>query len=217
MPFMIIVGAGPGISRSVAHRFGKEGFTIGLIARKPQHLEDLKQELNASGISADYRTADATQAQVLAKSMNELIDQHGFPSIALFNASAIHVQDVLEVNWNVMRDGFETCVAGAFHMARQLLPAMLEKNYGKLFFTGGGTALQGEPMISSLSVGKAGMRNLVQALARRCNGTQVHVAQLTVCGRVDPKDSKYAPDLIAQMYWQLYQQSPGEFEQEVIY
>jgi hypothetical protein len=48
-------------------------------------------------------------------------------------------------------------------------------------------------------------------------GTDIHIAQLTVCGYVNPQDEKYNPDAIAEQYWNLFIQKPGEFENEIIY
>lgn len=217
MPFIIIVGAGPGISRSVALRFGREGYGIGLIARRPDKLALLTEELRGMGLEVDQQAADATQPEELHQAFQALIQSHGFPEMVLFNASTIHVKDLLELSWDVIQQGFEICTGGAFHTAKMVLPHMLINQRGKLFFTGGGTALQGEPQWTSLSIGKAGMRNLVQALVKRCIDTGVHVAQITVCGRVDPKDPKYNPEVIAEMYWNLFQQNPDSFQHEIIH
>ena len=44
-----IVGAGPGISQAVAHKFGKEGYAIALIARNTERLKSLQNELFEAG------------------------------------------------------------------------------------------------------------------------------------------------------------------------
>jgi short-subunit dehydrogenase len=188
-----------------------------LAARRPDQLDELCTELRGQGISCEGRAVDLTDATAVNQLIDALGSERQLPEMVLFNASAMHVCDVLEEDWEVIRGCFEVCVAGAFHVARRLMPTMLSENRGKLFFTGGGTALRGEPMMSSLSIGKAGMRNLVQALARRAEGSNVHVAQVTVRGRVHPEDPKFNPDAIAETYWGLYRQAPGEYTHEVMY
>lgn len=49
---IIIFGYGTGISKAVAHKFGKEGYKIGLVARNAQKLEKAILELKAQGIGS---------------------------------------------------------------------------------------------------------------------------------------------------------------------
>lgn len=108
-------------------------------------------------------------------------------------------------------------VGGYFNLMKLVLPFCIKENKGKLFVTGGGFALGGDDQWTSLSVGKAALCNLVQAFQKKVSGTNVHIAQLTVCGYVNPIDEKYSPALIAEQYWKLYNQKQGEFEEEIIY
>jgi NADP-dependent 3-hydroxy acid dehydrogenase YdfG len=108
-------------------------------------------------------------------------------------------------------------VGGYFNLMKMVLPYCLQENRGKLFVTGGGLALGGDDQWTSLSVGKAALRNLVQAFQKKSNATNVHIAQLTVCGYVNPADEKYSPKAISEQYWKLYEQTPGNFESEIIY
>lgn len=49
---ILICGYGPGISHSVARRFGKAGHPVALIARNAQRLASAVKELMAEGIQA---------------------------------------------------------------------------------------------------------------------------------------------------------------------
>lgn len=217
MKFAIIVGAGSGISKSVAIRFGKEGFRIGLISRNALHLEKLKNDLDALQISSDFQVADVADHKSLVSALDGLQEKYGPADLVLYNASAISVADILNQKWEEIQKCIEVCTAGAFYTAIHELPKMLKRNKGKLFFTGGGSALNGDPEWTALGIGKAGMRNLVQALSKRVKWSSVHVAQLTVCGAVNPKDTKYNPDAIAEVYWKLFQEKAGAYSAEIMY
>ena len=65
MALMVIIGAGPGIGLSVAHRFGKEGYNIALIARSPNMLQHMQDELTEVGINAMYAVAAVSKAECL--------------------------------------------------------------------------------------------------------------------------------------------------------
>jgi len=217
MKSILIVGAGPGISYSVAKRFGREGFHVGLVARNAQKLARLVSELAEAGIDARYETADVTDPDSLKHAVDNLRGELGEPDVYLYNPSGFSQKEILDQDWDTIRRATDVSAGGLFHLFKQVLPGCLDRQKGKLFVTGGGTGLQGVADMVALSAGKAAMRNLVQAFQQRVKDTPIHIAQVTVCGYVHPSDPKYAPDTIAEIYWRLYQQKPGEYEGEVIY
>ena len=214
---IIIIGAGPGISQGVARKFGKEGFTVALVARKEDKLKKQVAELEDEGIRAIYAVADVSDEDSLKKALGELTGRLGHAEMILYNAAASQMKDILDMDWGSLKKDLDTSVGGCFNLLKAVLPWCLKENKGKLFITGGGLALSGNPQLTSLSVGKAALRNLVQAFQKGVAGTNVHIAQVTVCGFVNPEDPKYNPNAIAEQYWTLYQQGPGERQEEVIY
>lgn len=212
-----IVGSGPGISRGVARKFGKNGFSVALIARNESKLQEEVKLLESEGIQAIHALADVSDADSLNKAFENIKERAGFADVTLFNASGFSVKDVLDQDWSTFQQVFDISVGGAFHTAKWVLPKYLSRNSGKLFLTGGGSALMGDPQWTTLGVAKAGMRNLAQALAKKVEGTSVHVSSVVVCGYVNETDPKYNPDAIAEQYWALFTQKPGEFVSEIIY
>ncbi|WP_027001761.1 SDR family NAD(P)-dependent oxidoreductase [Hugenholtzia roseola] len=217
MALITIIGAGTGISDAVARLFGKKGYTIALLARTESKLQEQVQKLTAQGIKAVYAVADVSEADSLKNALFQIRDTQGHADMILYNAAAVSVKDIVEQDWETIKSQFDVNVGGAFHLAKLVLPFCLKENKGKIFFTGGGFALQGDPQWTSLSIGKAALRNLVQALAKRVENTNVHIAQVTVCGYVNPQDEKYSPDKIAEQYWKLFEQKEGTFENEIMY
>ena len=217
MKSILIVGAGPGISYSVAKRFGREGFRVGLVARNAQKLSRLCDQLADAGIDARYETADVTEADSLKHAVDNLRGELGEPEVYLYNPSGFSQKEILDQDWDTIRWAIDVSAGGLFHLFKLILPGCLERNRGKLLVTGGGTGLKGVADMVALSAGKATMRNLVQAFQQRVKDTPIHIAQVTVCGYVHPSDPKYAPDTIADIYWRLYEQQPGAYEEEVIY
>ena len=217
MELITIIGAGPGISHAVAQKFGKEGFKIALISRTEEKLKQQQNDLKSEGIEAVYAVADVANPESLYKALQQILDSVGHASMILYNAAGVSVKDVLEQDWETIKSNLDISVGGYFNLMKRVLPFCLKNNSGKLFATGGGFAMQGDPQWTSLSIGKAALRNLVQAYQKRAAGTNVHIAQLTVCGFVNPNDEKYSPKAIAEQYWKLFNQKPGEFESEIIY
>lgn len=212
-----IIGAGPGISQGVAEKFGKENFKIALIARTESKLQKQVKELEQLGIEAIYAVADVGNEDSLKNALLQIKEKEGHAEVILYNAAAVSVMDILEQNWETIKSEMDVNVGGYFNLMKMVLPFCLKENKGKLFVTNGGFALGGDSQWTSLSVGKAALRNLVQAFQKKAVETNVHIAQLTVCGFVNSEDEKYSPKAIAEQYWKLYQQIEGNFEGEIIY
>jgi NADP-dependent 3-hydroxy acid dehydrogenase YdfG len=214
---ILIIGAGPGISYSVAKRFGREGFRVALVSRNSEKLAELVNRLAGEGIDALAATADVSNEQSLLEAVASLESQIGHPDVVVFNPSGFSMKELLEQDWDTIKWATDVSAGGLFHLMKIILPHCLSVGTGKILVTGGGTALKGVANMVALSVGKAAMRNLVQAFQERVEGTDIHIAQVTVCGHVRPDSEKYNPDLIAEIFWRLYLQQPGEYEMEVIY
>lgn len=212
-----IVGAGPGISHGVAEKFGNEGFKVALIARTELKLIEQVKQLENKGIEAAYAVADVGNEESLKNALLSIKGKEGHAEVILYNAAAVSVMDILEQNWETIKLQMDTNVGGYFNLMKLVLPYCLKENKGKLFVTNGGFALSGDDQWTSLSVGKAALRNLVQAFQKKAEGSMVHIAQLTVCGYVNSNDEKYNPGKIAEQYWNLYLQNHPHFEKEIIY
>ena len=216
MESITIIGTGEGISKAVALKFGKEGFRINLISRTEAKLRRIVEDLGKEGIEADYVAADASDKDSLAQALVQFKERHGHSSMILYNAAALDIKDLIAQDWENFQTTFNTNVGGAFHLLKMVLPFCIENNKGKLFFTNGGLALGGHPTWTTLSVGKAGLRNLIQSAQASVKDTEIHIAQVTVGGFVSPESEIHNPTNIANQYWNLFNQKPAEFQQEII-
>lgn len=217
MGLVIIIGAGTGISYGVAQKFGKEGYRIALIARNEPRLEELATALQQEGIDVLYAAGDVAQEDSLRHALNQISQVAGVADMILYNPSGASNKDILDLDWETIKDMLDISVGGYFNLMKMVLPSYLQQNHGKLFVTGGGLSLSGDPRMTALSMGKAAQRNLVQAFQKKVDGTHIHIAQVIVRGYVQPTDEKYNPAAIAEIFWKLFLQQPGEFELEIIY
>ncbi|HEY2058757.1 MAG TPA: SDR family NAD(P)-dependent oxidoreductase [Amycolatopsis sp.] len=147
MPVTIVIGAGPGIGRSVARRFEREGFETGLISRTGPYQADVADEKS-------LRTAlDAAVADL------------GLPEVVVYNAAVIRPDTPGELTVDEHLDRWRVNVLGAYVAAAHLAPAMAAWGHGTFLVTGG----MPEPKAgySSLSLGKAGVRTLVALFAEQ--------------------------------------------------
>jgi NADP-dependent 3-hydroxy acid dehydrogenase YdfG len=217
MGLVIIIGAGPGISHGVAEKFGRAGYRIALIARNEEKLNALASGLRADGIEVSYAVGNVADEHSLRQAIRQVNPGDELADMILYNPSGASNKDILDQDWDTIKSMLDISAGGYFHLMKMILPAYLKHNSGKLFVTGGGLSLSGDPRMTALSMGKAAQRNLVQAFQKKVEGTKVHIAQVIVCGYVQPSDEKYNPSAVAEIFWKLFLQQPGAFEGEIIY
>jgi NAD(P)-dependent dehydrogenase (short-subunit alcohol dehydrogenase family) len=202
-PSMIIIGVGPGIGTAVARRFAREGFVVGMIARREDTVTTAAEALG-SDVTTWTRAADATDETGLTDALRAFVGTHGAPDAVVYNAAIIRTDEPGELDQAAMLDTYAVNVVGAITTAGALLPDMAR---GTFVITSGMPAP--DPGLTSLSLGKVGVRGLVEILT----GWQdrVHVASVTVGGPVEP-GSAYDPDDIAEHYWRLHTREVTDHE-----
>ena len=93
----VVVGVGPGIGQAVARRFGREGYSLGLIARKKESLAGFVETLAATKIKAKGFPADAESAPSLGDALKAVEDDLGSIDVVIYNAAAAKPGGPLEV------------------------------------------------------------------------------------------------------------------------
>lgn len=211
MPGAIIVGVGPGIGAAVTRRVAREGLTVGLIARRETALNAILEGLrdpDALGV-----TADVTDEDGLRTALDEIIDRFGAPELLVYNAALVRRDAIGELTARQQLDAWAVNVVGAITTVAHVAPAMVKAGGGTIVMTGG--MPQPDPEVASLSLGKAGVRALVELLDRAYGSLGLHVATVTVAGAV-AAGGPYDPDDIAEYYWRLHQQPAARWEREVV-
>ncbi|RZJ72553.1 SDR family NAD(P)-dependent oxidoreductase [Flavobacterium sp.] len=204
MKTIAIIGAGTGLSQAVAETFSKHGFALRLISRNAQNLEKLASQLKADGIDVDFASADAGNSQQLSQALKKLEPSTGF-DVVLYNAAALKAKDILEETSETLTRDFEVNTAGALN-AIQTTYNGLKATKGAFLLTGGGLALTPSPDYGTLSIGKAGLRSLAFQLHDRLKPDGIYVGLLTVAGFIDAESETHSPELLAKLFWQLYEQ-----------
>jgi NAD(P)-dependent dehydrogenase (short-subunit alcohol dehydrogenase family) len=210
MPGAVVVGAGPGIGRSVALRFAREGLPVALISR----TDTAHRDIAAAGVPVVSLTADSTDEPALRAALDAAAGRLGPPDVVVYNAAAIQADAPGDLSARAHLEAWAVNVVGAVTVAAHVLPAMARRGGGTFLVTGG----MPEPkwQFTSLSLGKAGVRALVSMLDQQYGPSGVHAATVTVAGPVAP-GTDFDPDDIADHYWRLHVQPPAEWEREVVF
>ncbi len=215
----LIVGAGSGISGSVARGLAAEGLKIGLGARNIDKLASLADETGAERF-----TVDASDPTAVTHLFEEVDARLGVPDVVLYNASARAHGPIAELDPEAVRKAVEISAFGGFLVVQQAVRRMLLKGHGAILLTGASASIKGFPHSAAFAMGKFALRGLAQSVARELGPKGIHVAYFVIDGgvrsarRPDPNerpDSTLDPDAIAQTYLEVLRQPRSAWSLEV--
>ena len=210
----VVIGVGPGIGTSVARAFARDGLPIGLLARSDTTLEAARGAVAAAGVEIYLATADAGAADQLRAGLTGFVEAFGVPDVVVYNAAIIQPDGLGDISAERHLEAWSVNVVGALTAAAQVLPLMAARGDGTFVITGG--MPEASPEYLSLSLGKAGVRALVEALDAQFAPAGVHIATVTVDGPV-AHGTGLDPDDIAEVYRRLHAQPRSSWEREVLF
>ncbi len=222
----VVLGVGKGLGSAIAHRFAREGFSVGLIARSADQLTKIQSDLENSGGKALSVTADVTDPISIAAALDLIRLKLAPPEVLVYNAGIYKFNGILELSPEQFEYCWKVNCFGAFVAAQQVLPAMVERGQGTILLTGATASLRGSAQFSALAVGKFGLRALAQSLAREFGVQGIHVAHIIIDGMINtpnirelfPQKEEHtllSPDAIAETYGQLYKQDSTAWTLEI--
>lgn len=215
----LIVGAGPGISASVARALSAAGLEVGLAARNVEKLTPLAEELAAKTFAVDASDPAAVER------LFEEADEHlGEPDVVVYNASARVRGRIAEIDPEQVRKAIEVSAFGGFLVTQQAAKRMTAHGHGAILLTGATASVKGFPLSSAFAMGKFALRGLAQSAARELGPRGIHVAHFVIDGGVrsairpdpdDRPDSTLDPDGVAQSYLDILRQPRNAWTWEI--
>jgi len=215
----LIVGAGGGISASLARLLTRQGLRVALAARNVGKLEALCRETGAKAF-----TCDATNADDVEKLFADVENQFGSPDVVVYNASQRARGPFIELAPADVAQSIAVSAFGGFLVAQQALQRMLPEQHGAILFTGASASIKGFAQSAPFAMGKFALRGLAQSLAREFAPQGIHIAHFVIDGGIrsvvraepaDRPDSMLDPDAIALNYWNVLQQPRSAWSSEL--
>jgi NAD(P)-dependent dehydrogenase (short-subunit alcohol dehydrogenase family) len=215
----LIVGAGPGISASVARGLAAAGLKVGLAARNIEKLGPLAAEIRAQAF-----VVDATDPAAVVRLFDDADTRLGEPDVVVYNASARAHGPIAELDPEAVRKAVEVSAYGGFLVVQQAARRMIPHGRGAILLTGASASVKGYPLSAAFAMGKFALRGLAQSTARELGQKGIHVAHFVIDGGVrsarrpdpaDRPDSTLDPDGIAQTYLDVLRQPRSAWSLEV--
>ena len=215
----LIVGAGSGLSASLARALSKEGIKVALAARSTSDLDALVKEPGAKAFACD-----ASQRADVEKLFADLDASTGAPDIVIYNASFRTRGAFVDLDPAEVEKAIAVTAYGAFLVAQQAARRMLPKKHGAIMLTGASAGVKGYAQSAPFAMGKFALRGMAQSMARELSPQGIHVAHVVVDGGIlsarrpashEAPDSLLDPDAIAATYMHLIHQPRSAWAAEI--
>ena len=215
----LIVGAGSGLSASLARLFARNDMRVALAARATDKLSALCSETGAQAFACDASKADQVAALFAA-----VEGRIGAPDVVVYNASGRTRGPFDELAPNEVERTLAVSAFGGFLVAQQAVKRMLPKGKGAILLTGASASVKGYAQSAPFAMGKFALRGMAQSMARELAPKGIHVGHIVIDGgirnpgRTDPPDkpdSLLDPDAIAESYLHLLRQPRSAWTWEI--
>ena len=217
---VLIVGAGAGLSSSLALQCANLGMNVALAARNIEKLEQLSIETKAS-----LHKCDASKIEDVANLFKDLDTELGIPELVVYNPSARFRGAIETLDPEKTKTALDVTCFGAFLVAQQAAKRMLKRGSGSIFFTGASAGVKGFANSSVFAMGKFGLRGLAQALARELHPKNIHIGHFVIDGGIksdarsdrngNGNDNMLEPDEIAKTYLEFHKQHRSAWAWEI--
>ena len=216
----LIVGAGSGLSASVARAFAKAGMKIALAARSTDKLDDVRQGDRRQDLQLRRR-----QTRRGGKAVRRPRQAPARPrtSSSTTPAPARAGRSSSSIRPRCRTRSTVSAFAG-FLVAQAAVKRMLPRGHGAVLFTGASASIKGYAQSAPFAMGKFALRGLAQSMARELAPQGIHVAHFVIDGGIksarrpeppDKPDSMLDPDAIAETYLHVLQQPRSAWTWEV--
>ena len=215
----LIVGAGSGLSASLARAFAKSGMKVVLAARSTDKLATLAKE-----VSAKTYACDATKRTDIDKLFTDLDAAAATPDVVVYNASYRTRGPLIDLDPSEVEKSIQVSAFAGFLVAQAAVKRMLPRKSGAILFTGASASIKGYAQSAPFAMGKFALRGLAQSMARELSPQGIHIAHFVIDGGIrsgrraespDQPDSLLDPDAIAQSYVHVLSQPRSAWSWEL--
>lgn len=217
----LIVGAGSGLSASLARVLAADGMAVGLAARNVDKLAALAAETGAAVHACD--ASQPAEVEALFARLEPALG--GPPDVVVYNASGRLRGPVADLDPDAVARALMVSAYGGFLVAQAAARRMLPRRHGAILLTGASASMKGFAESSPFAMGKFALRGLGQSLARELQPRGIHVAHIVIDGAIrnparggeppEAPDSHLDPDAIARAYRDLLRQDRSVWTSEL--
>jgi NAD(P)-dependent dehydrogenase (short-subunit alcohol dehydrogenase family) len=203
----IVTGSTDGIGFAIAHGLALCGATVVINGRKPAGVDRAVAALRAALPSAQLRSVAADLAT--AAGCAALVEAEPSCDVLVNNVGIYGPQDFFDIPDSEWTRYFELNVMSGVRLSRAYMPAMLQRNWGRVVFLSSEAGLNIPPEMIHYGFTKTAVLAIARGLAKRAAGTGVTVNSV-LPGRHFGRSRRHAEEHGGQ-HWPVDEQAAQAF------
>jgi short-subunit dehydrogenase len=171
----IVIGASSGIGKALAKVLAREGYEVGLVARRLDLLLDLQKEIKTPTF---IKQSDIAKTAESIDTLESLIREMGGVDLVIVNAGILFNNRIFD--WEKEHLTIQTNVLGFSAMAHTAMKYFLNQGKGHLVGISSVSAIRGESDSPSYSASKAFISNFLEGLRTKVfkEGPAIHITDI---------------------------------------
>lgn len=163
----VISGASSGLGKQMSKAFADAGADLVILARRIERLEELKKELEETGVKVLPIKCDVTSTEDINEAAKKAEEEYGKVDILVNCAGSSKDKGVLEMEDDEWSFTMDTDLTSVFKMTRAFGNIMKKNNYGRVINIASMYGLVGNTEIPTIAYhsSKGGVVNFTRAAA----------------------------------------------------
>ena len=200
----IVTVSATGIGYGISIRLANDGANLVMVDVDANMLEQSASEVAARSREVEISIGDVSEPQTAQEAANRAIDKWGKIDILVNNAGIGGINgNIWELDVDEMDRVYRTNLRGVFSFCHEVIPHMLEKNYGRIVNIASIAGKEGNPRMVPYSSTKAAVIGLTKSIGKELAGTGVlancitpAVVQTRILEEFTPEQVQYMVDRI---------------------
>jgi NAD(P)-dependent dehydrogenase (short-subunit alcohol dehydrogenase family) len=186
---VVVTGAGAGVGRAVARRFGEDGCAVALLSRGEDGLEGARRDVEAAGGTALAIPTDVADPAAVDAAAERVEAELGPIDVWVNDAMTTVFAFFEEIEPEEYRRATDVTYHGMVWGTRSALKRMLPRDRGRIVLVGSALAFQGIPLQAPYCGAKHAAKGFFDSLRAELKhrGSQVEVSMVHLPGVNTPQ------------------------------
>lgn len=128
----VVTGASAGLGRQFALALARQGANVAILARRQHKLEEVAEEIRATGAKCLVVPCDVTQPDQIKNSVTAVLEEYGKIDILVNNAGGGASQPLEEMSDENWQHNINLDLTAVFQCTREFGKEMLKNGYGRI-------------------------------------------------------------------------------------
>ena len=170
----IVTGAATGIGYGISKRLANDGANLVMVDLDASMMEQSASEIAARTQEVKISIGDVSEPKTAQEAVNKAINEWGKIDILVNNAGIGGVNgNIWELDVEEMDRVYRTNLRGVFSFCHEVVPHMLENDYGRIVNIASIAGKEGNPRMVPYSSTKAAVIGLTKSIGKELAGTGV--------------------------------------------